>query len=90
MKTIFTFKFKHKKPIWQELLENKDEEIKHYQELAKCRKERCNWYQEMLTKQSDYIKELENKLIEIYKYEYGITSDEELSGIIKEIKEGDK
>ena len=33
MKAIFTFKFKHKKPIWQELLENKDEEIKYYQEL---------------------------------------------------------
>lgn len=62
MKAIFNFKFKHKKPIWQELLENKDKEIKHYQELAKCREERCNWYQELLTKQSDYIKELENKL----------------------------
>ena len=62
MKGILTFKFKHKKPLLVELLENKDKEIKYYEELVKCKEERCNWYQEMLTEQSDYIKELENKL----------------------------
>lgn len=57
--------FEEFKELYEEKVrEYNKNEIKgvNYEELAKCREERCNWYQEMLTEQSNYIKELENKL----------------------------
>lgn len=57
MKGILTFKFKHKKPLWEELLENKDKEIERLKESEEYHRVGYAELYKRIDEVMDYIKE---------------------------------